>query len=473
MAKILLIKPNSDVYCTPIPLGLMYLSSYFKEKGGSHSIKILDGRAENIRDAKRYIEIMSDYRPDIVGISAMHHEAEASRQLATVIKKINKNCVVIIGGAYPTSDYESCLKHRNIDFAVIGEGEETFYEFIDCLENNMPFDNIKGIAYRKNSNIIFNGWREPIKDLNTIPYPDYSQIDINLYFYGSRPVLTNPVYWKKRGVNIITSRGCPYHCTYCHNIFGKKIRFRSVENVLGEISLLKQKYDIEEVEFIDDCFNFDLERAKGILDRLAKSNMDLKVSLPNGFRIDRIDDELVDKLVKADTYKISFGIETAHPRIQSQIKKNIDILKAKKIIKTIAAKGIHTTGFFMLGFPNETEEEMMTTINYALSTSLHTASFHVLIPFPGTEIWREARYRGNQFNNNDGVYTEYDKISVNLSSVSNVRLYQLRRMAYRKFYFNIKRMFMIYSVIKGKKHIIYNVIRIIKLSIKGKRHLFN
>lgn len=468
MARILLVRPNSDIYCAPIPLGLMYLSSYLKVRNSSHTIRILDGRAENIRDENRYIKIILDYNPDIIGICALHHEAKASKHLAKLIKRTKRDCMVVVGGPYPSSDYEMCLRCDDIDFAVVGEGEETFFELVKSIENNTPLENITGIAYRKNGNVIFNGIRESIEDVDKIPYPDYSQIDINSYFYGSRPGLTNPVYREKRGISVITSRGCPYQCTYCHKIFGKNIRMRSVENVLGEIFLLKQKYNVEEIEFLDDCFNLNLERAKKILDCLIKSGMDLKISFPNGLRIDRMDEEFIDKLKEANVYRISFGIETANLRIQSEIKKEIDLIKAKEIIKMTTERNIHTTGFFMLGFPNETEEEMNTTINYALATSLSTASFYIVTPYPGTEIWKAARYKNALLDRNDDIYADRDEISINLSCVSDYRLYQLRKMAYRKFYFNIKRILIILKFIRGKRHIFYSIIRIILLSIKGK-----
>lgn len=461
MTRILLMRPNSDVYCTPVPLGLMYLSSYLKKKHWC-DIKLLDGRAKNLKGREKYVEAIQAFNPDIVGISAMHHEAQASKQLAGLIKNTKKNCVVVIGGAYPSSDYESCLKCKDIDFAVINEGEEAFLELIKYIEEQKPVENVKGVAYRKDGVTIFNGNRAPIEDLDAIPYPDYSLVDMNLYFYGTRPGITNPIYWKKKAVNIMTSRGCPFKCTYCHKIFGKHIRYRSIDNVMGEISFLHRKYKIEEVEFLDDCFNLNLKRAKKLLDALIESKMNLKISFPNGLRVDCIDKELVDKLKGANTYKVSFGIETASPRLQSKIRKNINLEKAKRTITIVAESGIHTTGFFMLGLPSETEQEMKMTINYALNSSLHSVSFLILTPFPGTEIWEHAC-------SNNGVYTHYDKISVNLSHVSDERLYQLRKMAYRKFYFNPRRILALFGLLKGKRNITYNMKRMALLSLRGKR----
>jgi radical SAM superfamily enzyme YgiQ (UPF0313 family) len=470
MAKILLLRPNSDIYCTPVPLGLMYLSSYLKKTDKSHNIKLLDGRAMNIKEDSEYIKTILDFTPEIVGITALHHEAKVSHHLASLVKKTDPNCTVVIGGPYPSADFKACLDHKDIDFVVIGEGEVTFFELVKSIEDKalLERETIAGLAYRKDREVVFNGHREPIKDLDTIPYPDYTLIDLDSYFYGSRPSVTNPNYYKERSINIMTSRGCPYPCTFCHNIFGKKIRYRSVDNIIEEITLLK-KSNVEEIEVIDDCFNVDMERAKKVLDNLAKSNMNLMLSFPNGLKIDKIDEELLDKLKGANTYKISYAIETASPAMQSKIRKKINLSKAKEIIDMTSKRSIHTTGFFMLGLPGETEEEMKMTIDYACSTSLHTAGFSIVTPFPGTEMWKENINEPGRIFDNREEYSNYDKISVNLSNVSDAKLYELRKLAYRKFHFNIKRMIRIWKTVKGKNRILNNIGRIIMLSIKGRR----
>jgi radical SAM superfamily enzyme YgiQ (UPF0313 family) len=470
MVKILLIRPNSDIYCAPIPLGLMYLSSYLKKTDNSHNIKLLDGRAKNIKDDTEYIKIIRDLNPEIVGISALHHEAKASHNLASLVKKSNPNCVVVMGGPYPSADYKSCLNHEDIDFVVVGEGEETFLELVKSIDDKTPLkrETMAGLAYRKDRKVVFNGYRQPISDLDTIPYPDYTLIDLDSYFYGSKPSVTNPNYYKERSINIMTSRGCPYPCTFCHNIFGKKIRYRSVDNVLEEINLLK-KFNVEEIEVIDDCFNVDMDRAKKVLGNLAKSYKDLMLSFPNGLKINKIDEELLDKLKGANTYKISYAIETASPAMQSKIRKKIDLSKAKEIIDMTSKKGIHTTGFFMLGLPGETEEEMKMTIDYACSTSLHTAGFSIATPFPGTEMWKQYINEHGTLSDNREEYAHYDKISVNLSNVPDAKLYELRKIAYRRFHFNIRRMIRIWKTVKGKNRILSNIIRIFMLSIKGRK----
>ncbi len=174
---------------------------------------------------------------------------------------------------------------------------------------------------------------------------------------------------------IFTSRGCPFGCIYCHNVFGKKFRARSAENVLDELSMLKREYNIGEIEIIDDCFNIDLSRAKEIARGIIDRKLDIAISFPNGIRADHMDKELVDLLKEAGTYRVYYAVETASPRLQKLIRKNVDLDRPKEIVDYTAAQGIMTCGFFMMGFPTETEEEIRMTIDYACRSKFHQVLF--------------------------------------------------------------------------------------------------
>jgi radical SAM superfamily enzyme YgiQ (UPF0313 family) len=241
---------------------------------------------------------------------------------------------------------------------------------------------------------------------------------------------------KKRVVGFFTSRGCPYRCAYCHNLFGKRLRYRSVENVIMEMKLLKEQYGIEEVEILDDIFNLDLHRSKTIFSRIIEEKLDLKFCFPNGLRSDRMDEELLDLLKQGGAYRLVFAIETGSPRIQKLINKNVKLKLAQRNIEQAAQRGFSLGGFFMLGFPTETEAEAWETINFALNSKLHTATFFVLTPFPGTDIYKMAQEMGC---NLSAEYQHYQKISANVSNIPNKTLEKMRQYALRKFYLNPRR----------------------------------
>jgi radical SAM superfamily enzyme YgiQ (UPF0313 family) len=155
--------------------------------------------------------------------------------------------------------------------------------------------------------------------------------------------------------------------------------------------------------------------------------------------------------------------------MQSVIRKKINLSKARELINLTTKRGIHTTGFFMLGLPGETEEDMNKTIDFACSTSLHTAGFSIVTPFPGTEMWKQNISDKGKSLADKEEYSHYDRISVNLSNVSDEKLYKFRKAAYRKFHFNIKRMFRIWKTVRGKNRIFNNISRIFMMSVKGRR----
>ncbi|MBC8204623.1 MAG: radical SAM protein, partial [FCB group bacterium] len=284
---------------------------------------------------------------------------------------------------------------------------------------------------------------------------------------ASKRRLTNPIQMKRRGIPVVSTRGCPYGCTYCHNIFGRKLRKRSPENVIAELKWLKEKLAIEEIEYIDDVFNLDIKRAKLIMDMMIAEKLNLKFSFPNGLRADQMDEELIDKMKAAGCYRINYAIESGSDRIQKQIHKNLNLERAMEIINYTAEKNISVGGFFMLGFQDETESEMRRTIDFALKSKCHTASFFILTPFPGTEMYREAAAAGYDM---EGIYSDYGAVSANISQVSSEQILKMRKDAFRRFYFDPIRMCSIFRTTPNKMALLRNVIRTAKLSFLGKEY---
>tara|TARA_Y100000294_G_C8459272_1_gene297881 strand:+ start:166 stop:864 length:699 start_codon:yes stop_codon:yes gene_type:complete len=216
------------------------------------------------------------------------------------------------------------------------------------------------------------------------------------------------------------------------------------------MEFLHKKHKIEEFHFLDDSFNIDLKRAKRIFDLIIKSGMDLKIAFPNGIRADFVDDELIDKMKKAGVYRLAIGIESASERILEMVHKSLDISKIKNLVKKMDQAGISSNGFFMLGFPTETREEMLETINFACSLDLTTAEFSILIPNPGTKLCDSINF--SKRNEGPCNFENYDYTSVNLnqSCVSSGELLKIRRKAYWKFYFSPVRIWNIFKATPQK-----------------------
>ncbi len=372
--------------------------------------------------------------------------------LANEVKKIYPHSPIVIGGPYPTSNWEDAIKNPNINYAVVGEGEETLRRLVESLENGERHPEIKGLAYRFNGDTQFFGFPDLIKDLDQIPMPAWDQIDLEFYFKNRRKLSSmNPHQKSRRSVPLFTSRGCPYSCTYCHDVFGKKLRKHSVEYVMKEIRYLKDEKGIDEIDIIDDIFNLDRSRAKAICDKIVQENIRLGIAFPNGLRVDQMDEELVDKLCEAGCYRIVYAIESGSPKIQIEMKKKLNLKKAEEIITYTANKGISVGGFFMLGFLNETEEDMQMTVDFALRSKLSTASFFILQPFPNTEIFNQAITAGFIL---DGYPQEhYYQVSHNISKVPTERINKIRANAIRRFYFNPRRVYRYFRTTPFKRNL--------------------
>jgi len=427
--KIALVRPNSIIVGCPPPLGLGYLAGYLK-KHRKDEIKLIDARRWRLGH-KEVVSELRDWGPDLVGLSVLSFEAKEAVNLARLIKEAIPGVIVVLGGAYPSSVRERILEEWAIDFGVIGEGERSFLELVNGLENAQGLEGISGIVLRVKGEGRFVGYREPIKEIDDLEV-DWELVQPERYFSSWLRTSQNTLRRSRRMVSFLTSRGCPYGCYFCHNIFGRRFRARSVENVLKEIDYLVKRFGVEDIEINDDTFNLNLERAKEILREISKRRYKLWLSFPNGIRGDRVDEEFLDLLKSAGTYRVSYAVESADAHRQQEIGKRLDLEKVRWAIDETYRRGIHVAGFFILGFPGETEEEMRRTLEFALGSKLQTASFFHLKPFPGTVLGE--RYLKDE-DRLESFY-DYSTLDINLSAVSDERFREIRKSAYRRFYFS-------------------------------------
>ncbi len=436
--KVLFIRPNAGIPLVPPPMGLLYLASCLR-KAGDHQAKIIDARLLEL-SPKETLDEARDFDPDVVGITSLTMEGPVAHQIAALCKERWPNCTVILGGPYTTSDPEKAGGDPNIDFCFQGEAELSFTEWLKAQMDGTDVSQIAGLSYRAGGRVHTNPRADFVENLDDIPFPAWDLADLDKYWEKRFLVYRgmNPHMKGNHGVPMVTSRGCPYRCNYCHNIFGKKVRQRSIQNVIEELILLKEKYGVDEIEIIDDIFNLDIPRAKAFFRAVIDKKLNMSFSFPNGLRSDSFDEELLDLMKEGGAYRLIFAIESGSKRIQKLIRKNLNLEKARANIEMANKKGLFLGGFFMMGFPDEAEEEVQETINFALKSPLHTALFFILTPFPGTDVWTQAVQAGMPVSGN---YEHYYQVSVNLSRIPTEKLEKLRRKALAKFYLNPKRVF--------------------------------
>jgi anaerobic magnesium-protoporphyrin IX monomethyl ester cyclase len=423
-------RPNSIIIATPVPLGLGYIAGALRKARGD-TIEVLDGRQRRWPLA-RMRQRIREFAPDLVGISAINFEMKEAHELAAAAKAEAPRAPVIIGGPYASANREAILDDPGIDAVVVGEGEATVVELVSALEAGAGLGGVKGIIHRQGGEKIFTGERELISDLDSLEMA-WDLIDPTRYYhrFGRSE---NIIQIDHRTTNIFTSRGCPYQCIFCHNVFGKAFRPRSAENVLAEISMLAERYHVHEIDIVDDSFSQSLVRAKAICAGIIDRGLRLHLMLPNGIRGDRTDPEFLDLLRDAGFFRIAFAVESASPRVQPLIGKSIDLDQVRWSISEVLRRGMFPTGYFIQGFPTETYDDMLLTADWAATSDLLVASFFYLLPFPGTAVAKMTSQDLTAVR-----FRDYSTRVVNLSAASDEQLRLANKIAYRRFYLNPRR----------------------------------
>ncbi len=435
--RVLLIKSCSNDPAYRVinhPLGLMSIAAYLRERYQCE-VKIEDLRLAG-KDSSGLESAIRLYAPDVVGISALTFESDAIPWIAESVKRVNANTPVLLGGPHATAYPEKAAQIPGVDYVVVGEGEKVAGNLIERLSNRRDVSDVKGIVYKHENRVVSTGREDLIRDINHLPMPAYDLIPIELYGSFSRMSRTG----SGKFMSIFSSRGCPYRCIYCHNIFGKVFRFRSAEGLVNEIRHLYDTYQIRDFEILDDIFNLDRDRLIEFCDRIIDSGMKVTLAFPNGMRGDILDEQQLSKLRKAGTIFIAFAIETGSPRMQKLIKKNIQLEKIRKNIEIAHSLRIHPHGFFMIGFPGETLEEMKMTVEFMVSSKLHSSALFVVMPFEGTELGTITKEMG-KVPVSDFSMSYHTENFVNLTNVPSREVNRIRRQALMRFYLNPFRMY--------------------------------
>jgi radical SAM superfamily enzyme YgiQ (UPF0313 family) len=423
--------------------------------GGDVTIRILDMRVHDLSLADARAELVA-FGPNVVGVTALSLEARAAHQVLALAKEVSPEALTLLGGPYPTATPELALADERLDYAVLGEGEETAVELLEALADGADVGQVAGLAYRDaRGETVFTAPRAPIVDLESLPWPAYDLVDMEAYFSQLHTHLA-PQQAHARYAPIFTSRGCPYRCIYCQHMFGRQIRYRSPEAVLAQVRHLVETYGVREIHFEDDSFNVDMARAKRIFDLLAEAGLGLKIAFPNGVRADRVDKPLIAKAKAAGVYSIAYGIESASPRILAMIHKSLSMDAVSAAIDLADRYDIWSIGFFMLGFPGETRAEMEETIRFAARSRLTTASIHSVIPLPATPLWdlvNEAHPGLLDASPLGDAATLYDfEFTGQPLAAMDAREFQaLFTRAFRQFYFRPRRLWRLWALHPDKR----------------------
>ncbi|HPC15522.1 MAG TPA: radical SAM protein [Candidatus Hydrogenedentes bacterium] len=418
------------------PLGLLYLAAYVRQHHQA-DITILDQRAADWTHEETVSQVVA-LKPDIVGVRCVTGAHRGLHILSQGIKQALPDCLVVLGGPHVSAFGETLLDSTLADMLVRGEGEITFDSILQAFQDNKDYSRIPGLIWRHEGEVITNPGQPPfIGELDSLPFPAYDLIDIRRYWRLPTqcffPLLRNYIA-------LFTSRGCPWQCNYCHNIFGKNYRVHSAERVVDEIEHYVRAYGVSDLELVDDCFNLSADRVMEIADLMGRRNIKVRTAFPNGLRTDILRNDTADALAAMGAWYSGCALECGSDRLQKMIGKNLNLPRFLEGVEMLVRRGVFTTGFTMIGFPTETEAEMRMTVDTACASMLHSTFFFYVTPFPGTELyhqamrWKPDRMKAVNFDESLTFFTG-DAI-VNLSEMPDDLFYGFAQKAYRKFYLN-------------------------------------
>ncbi len=377
---------GGNMYFYPFepPLGLAALSAYLTRDG--HEVRIIDMQGEHISQEELQ-KILIKESPDLVGLTAMTPTIRISLDIAKLSKFILPDIPVIIGGVHPTVSPESVLSCEYVDFAVRCEGEETLGVLL-----KQGFDNpqdIPGLCWKQKDGTPVISEKAPlIKDIDALPFPDYSTFPVEHYIEYTRNLRGI------RGISMMVTRGCPYHCSFCavKETMGTRWRGLKPENAAKFMLDICSKYNLEGIWFKDSTFNINHKWTLDFAESLVTKKNPYQFQINT--RVDLVREDEIALLKKAGLVQVDLGIESGSQESLNTLKKNISIDQIYSSVSLLKKMEIKVSGFFMIGIPGETEEDIDDTLALAKDLDLDCASVSIFTPLPGSELYDTLSSQG-------------------------------------------------------------------------------
>lgn len=441
--KVALVRPfNQTILSITPPLGLGYIASVLREKGG-HDVCLYDAVPHRVSSLIPFRAFLLHEKPSIVGIQVFSTDILSAKQYLACIKEINPDIITVIGGPHPSAEPEDTFNIFDgiLDYLIVGEGEYPMLSLVDHIErSDSRLETISGLVWKDESGNIVNNGMAIVENLDELPWPDWSLIKPSSYPDA-------PLGGFSRGfpvIPVLVSRGCPMKCNFCaaKSIYGTKYRCRNIDDVITEIAYLKKVFHAKEILIQDDNITF---RKKTILEFCEKiSPLKIRWNCLNGVRLDFIDNEVAKAMKKAGCYVASVGIESGSQKILDDMNKNLKIEQIVEKISILKKNGIAVVGQFIIGYPTETREDIIETICFAKRLPIDRAAYASFIPLPGSTIYTELVNK-KAINSTDLQNLSYYRATKSFTPhLSSDELSRLLKRAVRSFYLRPK--IILYSV---------------------------
>jgi radical SAM superfamily enzyme YgiQ (UPF0313 family) len=383
--RIFLVFPETRYPSGQPPLGLGMLAAVSRNLGRQVEVFDMSFRSHPFKDLKTEL---ARFQPDTVGISIMTPQLADACRTAEIAREQLPEALIIAGGPHATVLPNDTIKRTGADLVYSGEAEIAWAALLSGEEPS----GIKGITMKKDGEILTIPGLLLTENLDTLPFPDRSVFDMEKYFASWYSM--DRVDPRLRGTSIMATRGCPFKCTFCQptlsEIFGKRTRKRSPESIVGELELLVRNYGINAFMFEDSTFILDARWVRSICELMIKRELNLRWCC--NVRADLLTEDLLDIMIEAGLSKINMGVESASQRVLDDIyEKGITVEGVRRALRMAKERGVYVQGYFMLGAPGETHEEMKKTIRFASREPFDDALFDITTPFPHTELWERTK----------------------------------------------------------------------------------
>ncbi len=382
--------PSASMYMVPTawpPLGILYCAGVLREAG--IEVSLLDQPAKHF-SLDQTVNWVKKEDPDIIGFSVLLSTAKEAPKIAERVKAENPNITIVFGSHHATFNAERILKkYPFVDIVVRGEGEHTSLEIARCLEKQRELDKVEGVTFRKNGRIVSNPDRPLNKDVDALPFPDRDLAGVQ-YKSAIFGVKIN----SRKFTTILSSRGCPFNCSFCgiRKFTRRAWRPRSVENVMAELEYL-QSEGYEQFLFADDNFTLNAKRVSKLCRSIKKEGMDIEWFCDS--RVDHISYDMFRNMVNAGCKCLFFGIESANQRILDYYRKGITPEQSEKAVRKARKAGIDIiVGSFIVGAPDETQREVINTLQFANKLDIDVPDVNILGAQTGTDIWNDLVAKG-------------------------------------------------------------------------------
>lgn len=441
-------------------IGIAYIASILLKKGCKVEVMDYFGEELSYTDLKKRLE---KKRPDMVGITTLTPSAPVVAKMCRIIRENSPQTKIVLGGLHASLFYEDFLSNDLADVVVHGEGEDTIIEIYDWLNKNIPPAAIKGIAYRENGEIFQTEKREPRTDLDNLPFPAWHLFPYKKYGMLPFADIARPT------LSISGSRGCPYRCTYCSlDYMGKIYRKRSPGSIVDEIEFLIRDFGVRQIGFIDPIFPMEEEHTTLFCEEMLRRGLNRRVVWISETRPDRLNKRLLNLMYRSGARRLLFGIESGNQEVLSRINKRLDLKLTREMIEVAHSENIHIVGLFMIGLPDESEEEIKDTIRFAIESDVDFAKFAITVPFPGSQLYDDLVAKGRQNRRDWENYTTFNPDPENMvlatDSISAERLIHLQKVATRRFYLRPQMIYRHLFVIRTitLKNLLYGIYAMIK-----------